>query len=86
MATNTKSAGKTILLVAAAAIVGFLVYSWMTTAHDNRTTTDRLGDAVHALPQGLDKAGDQLEDRTPAQKLGDSVDKAGQDMKDDTKQ
>ena len=43
---------------------------------DNRSGPERVGDAVEALPGGLDKAGDQLEDRNPVEKAGDAVSKA----------
>ncbi len=42
---------------------------------DNRSGTERVGDAVKALPQGVDKAGDQLKDRNPVEKAGDAIDK-----------
>jgi hypothetical protein len=40
---------------------------------DNRSGTERVGDAVEALPQGVDKAGDQLKDRNPVEKAGDAI-------------
>lgn len=42
---------------------------------DNRSGTERVGDAVEALPQGVDKAGDQLKDRNPVDKAGDAIGK-----------
>jgi len=55
-----------ILLVARA------MYSLLTMP-DRRAATERVGDAIHDLPKGVNKAQEQLKDRTPAQKLGDSV-------------
>ena len=43
---------------------------------DNRSGGERIGDAVEALPGGVDKAGDQLKDRNPVEKAGDAVSKA----------
>ncbi len=57
------------------AIVGFLAYPYV--MHDNRTTGERLGDAVDALPHGIDKAADQLGDRSPAERAGDALRKTG---------
>jgi hypothetical protein len=42
---------------------------------DNRSGTERVGDAVEALPNGVDKAGDQLKDRNPVEKAGDAINK-----------
>jgi len=42
---------------------------------DNRSGPERLGDAVEALPGGVDKAGDQLKDRNPVEKAGDALSK-----------
>jgi len=42
---------------------------------DNRSGPERVGDAVEALPQGVDKAGDQLKDRNPVEKAGDAIEK-----------
>ena len=48
---------------------------------DKRSGLERVGDAIHELPEGVDAASDQLEDRTPAQKIGDSIEDAGENMK-----
>ncbi len=42
---------------------------------DNRSGPERVGDAVEALPNGVDKAGDQLKDRNPVEKAGDAIEK-----------
>ncbi len=42
---------------------------------DKRSGPERVGDAVEALPQGVDKAGDQLKDRNPVEKAGDAIEK-----------
>ena len=69
-----------LLIIVAIAIIGWVVL----TAPDRRTTGERVGDAVDALPQGIDKAGRQLEDRTAGEKLGDAVKDAGDDIKKNT--
>ena len=83
MATQAESLTKTLIAILVVAVIAILGYNFLT-MKDNRSTTDRIGDAVHALPQGLDKASEQLEDRTPGQKLGDSVEDAGGTIKKDT--
>jgi hypothetical protein len=67
-----------VLLIAAVLVWGVLVMP------DQRSTGQKIGDAANALPQGLDKAGRQLEDRTPGQKLGDAVKDTGDDIKNNT--
>jgi hypothetical protein len=59
----------TFVVVAALALLAYSVL----TMPDHRTTTEKVGDAVHELPKGVDKAGRQLEDRTPGEKLGDTI-------------
>ena len=54
-------------------------------APDRRTTGERIGDAVDALPQGVDKAARQLGDRTPGEKIGDAAKDVGQDIKNGTR-
>ena len=69
-------------LVFIVAIVGFYILD----APDRRTTGDKIGDAVDELPNGLDKAARQLEDLTPADKIHDAVQDAGDDLKKSTDQ
>ena len=72
------------LLFAAAIIVALLIYGVLTLP-DQRNTTEKIGDAIHDLPQGVDKAERQLHDRTPGQKLGDAVKDTGDKIKDGSK-
>jgi hypothetical protein len=52
---------------------------------DQRTTSDKIGDAIHELPNGVDKAAGELkEDRTPGQKIGDTVRSAGDKIKENS--
>lgn len=60
------------LLIASLIILAVLVYGVMS-IQDERSTSQRVSDAVHNLPRGYDKAEQQLEDRTPIQKLGDDM-------------
>jgi len=64
---------RNLIILVVVILVGFLAYGFFT-APDHRTATERVGDAIHDLPKGTDKASDQLHDRTPAQKLGDKID------------
>ncbi|MGA9658552.1 MAG: hypothetical protein WBQ60_05600 [Asticcacaulis sp.] len=63
-----------IIVVAIAAIGAFYLMQ------DNRSGAERAGDAIEALPNGVDKAADKLGDQSPAENvernLGDAADKA----------
>ncbi len=69
---NNNPTAKNVLMFVIILVVAFLAYTVLTMP-DRRTTTERVGDAIHDLPQGVDKASRQLEDRTPGQKLGDEI-------------
>ncbi len=74
---------RNLMLLAAAILVA--VVSWsVLTMPDQRSSGEKIGDAIDALPQGVGKAAEQLEDRTPGEKLGDAVEDAGKDIKEST--
>lgn len=70
MATNSNNKGIFIFIIVV--LVAIAAYGVLTMP-DQRSTGQKVGDAVDALPQGVDKAARQLEDRTPGEKLGDAV-------------
>jgi hypothetical protein len=77
--------GKTLMmigLVVILAVIGFYVLN----APDRRSAGDKIGDAINELPNGVDKAARQLEDRTPGDKLNDAAKDAGDDLKKATNQ
>lgn len=82
---NTHSIGKMLLTLSLVVVIGFIAYSVMNTP-DIRSTGEKLGDAIDELPNGVDKAARQLEDRTPAEKLNDVAKDAGDDLKKATNQ
>ncbi len=61
-----------IVTLALMAVVAYAVL----TMPDQRSSGQRIGDAIDALPQGIDKAAKQLEKRTPGEKLGDAIKEA----------
>jgi len=71
------------LIALAIIIIAAVTYGVMTMP-DRRGPMEKIGDAIHELPQGADKAERQLEDRTPGQKLGDAVKDTGNKIKDNT--
>lgn len=70
------------LIIIIVAGIGYYIL----TAPDNRSAGDKIGDAINEMPNGLDKAARQLEDRTPAEKIGNAVKDAGDDIKKSTNQ
>lgn len=69
---GNNSLTRNLLIVVGIAVIGGLIYA-VATMPDQRTTTEKVGDAIHELPKGVDKAGRELEDRTPGEKLGDAI-------------
>lgn len=82
---TTQSFGKNLLLVAAVAVIAIVGYSVLY-APDRRSDGQKISDAVSELPNGVDKAARQLEDRTPADKLHDAAQDASDDVKKATNQ
>jgi hypothetical protein len=81
MSQQSLSRTQSVVAIAIVIVLAFLAYAFLT-APDNRSFTDRVGDAFHALPRGVGPASEQLQDRTPAQKVGDSIKDQGQKIKD----
>ncbi len=72
----SQSSSKYVISALIIIIAGFVAYTVLN-APDKRNAAERLGDAVKELPNGVDKAADQLKDRSTAEKLGDAVDNIG---------
>lgn len=81
----TRSTSNVIVGLLVLLLLGLLAWTFLTTP-DQRSTGQKIGDAFDALPQGVDKASRQLEDRTPGEKLGDSIKDAGDSVKEQTNQ
>jgi cell division protein FtsL len=77
---TTKLFGKNILIAAALVVIVVIAYSVLQTP-DRRSGGQKISDAINELPNGVDKAARQLEDRTPADKLNDAAKDAGDDIK-----
>jgi hypothetical protein len=80
-----QSQGKFIFMAALAAFAIIIGYNILN-APDRRDAGQKIADAIDELPNGLDKASRQLEDRTPADKLSDAAKDAGDDLKKATNQ
>jgi hypothetical protein len=68
------------ILILAFIIAGIIGYFVLNTP-DKRSSGEKISDAIHELPNGVDKAARQLEDRTPAEKLEDAAGDAADDLK-----
>ena len=76
MANTSNRSTVIVMVIAILALLAIVAYGVMN-APDNRSTGERLGDAMSNLSNGVEDAGESLQDRTPAQKLGDAVEDAG---------
>ncbi|MDB5491653.1 MAG: hypothetical protein JWO78_1502 [Micavibrio sp.] len=67
---NSSTIRNLMIAIVAVLVIGF-GYMVMNQP-DNRSVGQKISDAADELPN-MDKAGRQLEDRTPADKIGDAV-------------
>jgi hypothetical protein len=67
-----KKDSKIIITLILVAILGVAVYAVMTTP-DQRSTGEKVGDAIDRLDDGVDDAARELESRTPAERIGDEI-------------
>ncbi|MGE3479587.1 MAG: hypothetical protein AB7G80_08960 [Dongiaceae bacterium] len=65
------------LVIVVIAILGYLFL----TQPDRRTTGERVGDAVEQLSDGVNDAGRELQDRTPAERLRDNAEEMKEDLR-----
>jgi hypothetical protein len=77
MATATQSTGNnTGIIILAVLIIAALAVGAVVMMQDHRTGSERLGDAVQALPKGVDNAADKLGDQSPAENVERNTEKA----------
>lgn len=77
MATATQSSGNnTGIIILAVLIIAVLAVGAVFLMQDNRSGSERVVDAVEALPNGVDNAADKLGDQSPAENVQRNVDKA----------
>lgn len=80
-----KTQGKNLMIIGVVLILAVIIF-YVLNAPDRRSAGDKIGDAINELPNGVDKAARQLEDRTPGDKLNDAAKDAGDDLKKATNQ
>ena len=73
MATATDSSGNTAVILLAVLIIAVIAVAAVYLMQDHRSTSQRLGDAVQALPQGPGKAINKLGDQPPAVNVTNNV-------------
>lgn len=79
MASTTTAPRKgtnSILILIGVAVIALLAVGAVFLMQDNRSGSERMGDAVEALPQGVDKAADELADQPPAENIKRNAEKA----------
>jgi hypothetical protein len=79
---TTNNRGLTIGVVLVLALIAVVVF---VNLPDRRSGGEKLGDAVDALPQGVDKAADELGDKSPAERAADKVEQKVDEIGDDLK-
>lgn len=79
------SSGKFFISLILVIVLAVALYTILKTP-DTRSDGQKISDAVNELPNGIDKAARQLENRTPADKLNDAAKDAGNDLKKATNQ
>ena len=68
--TNTQSSGSNgVIVILAVGIIALAAVIAVYLMQDNRSGSERVGDAIEALPNGVDKAANQLGDKPPAQNV-----------------
>jgi hypothetical protein len=72
MVKNMNSNIKTVSALLVVVLVAVVAYSVMTT-REHRGPGEKVGDAIEKLDEGIDNAGRELKDRTPAEKVRDEV-------------
>ncbi len=85
MANASTNFSRMLIYIVVAALIVIVAYT-MLSAPDRRSTGERIGDAVDALPHGVDKAARELKSRTPGEKAGDAVKDVGDNIKDNSHQ
>jgi len=73
MATTTSPSGTAAITVLAVLIIAIVAVAAVYLMQDHRSTGQRVGDAITALPQGPAKAVDKLGDQSPATNVKDNV-------------
>jgi hypothetical protein len=81
--TSNKSSSR-LIGIALIVILAVMAYGVLTMP-DRRSGAEHLGDAVSALPNGVDKAARELENRTPGERIGDAVKDTGDAIKDNAR-
>lgn len=71
---------KLLITAALVVVIGIIGY-YVLNAPDKRNDVQKIGDAISELPNGVDKAARQLENRTVGDKLNDAAKDAGNDLK-----
>ena len=77
MATATAQGGNnTTTIILTILIVAILAVGAVWMMQDHRSGSERVSDAVTALPNGVDKAADKLGDQAPAKNVKRNLDEA----------
>lgn len=73
---------RTPLIILVVIVLAAFAYFFFVDRGDDRSSTERLGDALQELPEGPGKAARELQDRTPAERLNDAIKDQGDKLKE----
>jgi hypothetical protein len=71
--TTSDTSGNTAVMVLAVLIIAIIAVGAIYLMQDHRSSSQRVGDAITALPQGPAKAVDKLGDQPPAVNVKNNV-------------
>jgi hypothetical protein len=80
MAATGASNNNNLVVILAVALIAIVAVAAVYLMQDHRGPAERAGDAVAALPNGLNKAASKLDDQPPAQNVKRNLDNAADDV------
>lgn len=71
-----------ILALIAATVIALAAIMYYSDHRKPATLGDRIEAAADDLAEGVDNASEEMQDRSPAEKVGDAIEDAGDDIQD----
>jgi len=72
---------KPVYIVVIVALIALVAIVGMNMRHEP-TAGERIGNAIDEMTDGMENAGEELQDRSPLEKMGDAVEDAGEEMQE----
>ncbi|WKL56289.1 hypothetical protein Q1W73_11365 [Asticcacaulis sp. ZE23SCel15] len=78
MAATGSQNNNMLMTILAVAVIAIIAVAAIFMMQDNRSSGERVADAVTALPQGVDNAANELGDQSPAENIERNAEKAAE--------